>query len=170
MVKGIERDIGEIEGLEIEQRLGRLDGAGLRFGLVVARFNDGLTDELARQAVGALEACGTVLKAVELVRVPGAYEVPVVLEKMAASGQYDGLIALGVVVEGETQHAQMIIDTTGKMLLEISCRHGVPVINEIVGARSWEQAEARCLGGEQSRGWYAGLAAVETAQVLRRVR
>jgi 6,7-dimethyl-8-ribityllumazine synthase len=168
-VKGIERDISQIEGLAVEQRLGRLDGSGLRFGLVVARFNDGLTDELARQAVGALEACGTALKAVELVRVPGAYEVPVVLEKMAASGQYDGLIALGVVVEGETQHAQMIIDTTGAAFLDTACRHDIAVINEIVGARTWEQAEARCLGVESSRGWYAGLAAVETARVLRLV-
>jgi 6,7-dimethyl-8-ribityllumazine synthase len=88
---------------------------------------------------------------------------------MAAGGSYDALIVLGVVVEGETQHAQMIIDTTGQSILDISCRHRIPVINEIVGVRSWEQAEARCLGGENTRGWYAAEAAIETARVYRQL-
>ena len=97
----------------MHQRIGTLNGSGLRFGLVVARFNDQLTDVLAQEAIRALEACGVKSKQIELVRVPGAYEVPVLIEKMAAGGKFDALIALGVVVEGETQHAQMIIDTTG---------------------------------------------------------
>jgi 6,7-dimethyl-8-ribityllumazine synthase len=168
-VKGIQEKIAPITDLEVRQRIGKLDGSGLCFGLVVARFNDQLTDTLAREAVRALEACGVKLKQIELVRVPGAYEVPVVIEKMAASEKFDALIALGVVVEGETQHAQMIIDTTGAAFLDTACRHDIAVINEIVGARTWEQAEARCLGVESSRGWYAGLAAVETARVLRLV-
>ena len=106
---------------------------------------------------------------VDVVRVPGAYEIPVVAEKMASSGKYDALIVLGVVVEGETQHAQMIIDTTGQSILDISCRHRIPVINEIVGVRNWAQAEARCLGGENTRGWYAAEAAVETARVYKQL-
>mgnify|MGYP001188728838 FL=1 len=168
-MKGIQEKIAPIADLEVHQRIGKLDGSGLRFGLVVARFNDQLTDVLAREAVRALEACGVKSNQIELVRVPGAYEVPVVIEKMAAGGKFDALIALGVVVEGETQHAQMIIETTGASFLETACRHDIAVINEIVGARTWEQAEVRCLAGQSSRGWYAGLAAVETAQVLRLV-
>lgn len=166
-MKGIQEKVAPIADVEVHQRIGTLNGSGLRFGLVVARFNDQLTDVLAREAICALEACGVKSKQVELVRVPGAYEVPVLIEKMAACGKFDALIALGVVVEGETQHAQMIIDTTGASFLEIACRHDIPVINEIVGARSWEQAVERCRAGDKSRGWYAGLAAVETAQVLR---
>ena len=104
-----------------------------------------------------------------MVRVPGAYEIPVIAEKMAASKRYDALIVLGVVVEGETQHAQMIIDTTGQSVLDIACRHQIPIINEIVGVRSWAQAEARCLGGEDTRGWYAAEAAIETARVQRKL-
>jgi 6,7-dimethyl-8-ribityllumazine synthase len=90
-----------------------------------------------------------------------------VTEKMAAAGRYDALIVLGVVVEGETQHAQMIIDTTGQSILDIACKHQIPVINEIVGVRTWAQAETRCLGGENTRGWYAAEAAIETARVYK---
>lgn len=169
MGKGIEKNIGEITGVEANQVLGNLDASGMRFGIVVSRFNDGLTSELARSACRCLEKNGAKRETIDVVRVPGAYEIPVVADKMAASGRYDALIVLGVVVEGETQHAQMIIDTTGQSILDISCRHGLPVINEIVGVRNWEQAEARCLGGENTRGWYAAEAAIETARVYKQI-
>ena len=169
MGKGISKSIDPIGGIGANQVLGDLDASGMRFGIVVARFNDELTDELARSACRCLEKNGAKRETIDVVRVPGAYEVPVIAEKMAASGNYDALIVLGVVVEGETQHAQMIIDTTGQTVLDIACRHGIPVINEIVGVRPWAQAEARCLGGENTRGWYAAEAAVETARVHRKL-
>lgn len=169
MGKGISKTIDPIGGIGARQVLGDLDAAGMRFGIVVARFNDQLTDELARSAYQCLEKNGAKRETIDVVRVPGAYEIPVIAEKMAASKRYDALIVLGVVVEGETQHAQMIIDTTGQSLLDIACRHGIPVINEIVGVRTWEQAEARCLGGENTRGWYAAEAAIETARVHRKL-
>jgi 6,7-dimethyl-8-ribityllumazine synthase len=169
MGKGIEHRIERIEGLDAGQILGSLDASGMRFGIVVSRFNDELTDELARSAFRCLKKNGAKPGTVDVVRVPGAYEIPAVAEKMAASGRYDALIVLGVVVEGETQHAQMIIDTTGQSILDISCRHRVPVVNEIVGVRSWAQAEARCLGGENTRGWYAAEAAIETARVYKQI-
>ena len=168
-MKGIQEKVAPIGDIEVHQSIGTLDGLGLRFGLVVARFNNQYTDVLAQEAIRALEVCGVKSKQIELVRVPGAYEVPVLIEKMAAGGKFDALIALGLVVEGETQHAQMIIDTTGASFLETACRHDIPVINEIVGVHTWEQADERCRAGETSRGWYAGLAAVETARVLRQV-
>lgn len=169
MGKGIRNQIDPIGGVDARQVLGTTDAEGLRFGIVVSRFNSELTDELARSACACLIRCGARPGTTDLVRVPGAYEIPVVAEKMAASGKYDALIVLGVVVEGETQHAQMIIDATGQSILDISCRHQLPVINEIVGVRTWAQAEARCLGGEDSRGWYAAEAAVETARVCRQL-
>jgi len=169
MGKGISKEIEPIGGIGARQIVGSLDAAGMRFGIVVARFNDELTTELARSAYQCLEKYGTKTETIDLVRVPGAYEVPVIAEKMAASGNYNALIVLGVVVEGETQHAQMIIDTTGQTILDISCRHHIPVINEIVGVRTWAQAEARCLGGENTRGWYAAEAAIETARVYKQL-
>ncbi|MDH3982441.1 MAG: 6,7-dimethyl-8-ribityllumazine synthase [Kiritimatiellaceae bacterium] len=169
MGKGISKSIDPIEGISANQVLGNLDASGMRFGVVVARFNDELTDQLACSAFQCLEKNGAKPEAIDVVRVPGAYEVPVIAEKMAASKRYDALIVLGVVVEGETQHAQMIIDTTGQTILDIACKHGTPIINEIVGARTWAQAEARCLGGENTRGWYAAEAAIETTRVYRQL-
>ncbi len=169
MGKGISKSINPIGGIDAKQILGNLDASGMRFGIVVARFNDELTDELARSAVDCLVGNGAKSETIDVVRIPGAYEIPVVADKLAASGNYSALIVLGVVVEGETQHAQMIIDTTGQSILDISCRHNIPVINEIVGVRTWAQAEARCLGGENTRGWYAAEAAIETARVYQQL-
>jgi 6,7-dimethyl-8-ribityllumazine synthase len=169
MGKGISNEISKIGGIGGRQIVGALDAAGMRFGIVVSRFNDELTDALAASAYQCLEKYGAKPETIDVVRVPGAYEIPVVAEKMAASRRYDALIVLGVVVEGETQHAQMIIDTTGQSILDIACRHQIPVINEIVGVRNWAQAEARCLGGENTRGWYAAEAAIETARVYKQI-
>ncbi len=163
------RSVDAIKGIEARQITGSLDASGLRFGVVVSRFNGELTDALARCVTEVLQQHGAPPETIDLVRVPGAYEIPVAAEKMAASKRYDALIALGVVIEGETQHAQMIIDTTGRSMLDIACRHRLPVINGIVGARSRVQAEVRCLGGENTRGWHAGLAAIEAAHAVRQV-
>ncbi len=169
MGKGISKSINPIGGIGANQVLGNLDASGMRFGIVVSRFNDGLTDELCRSAVQCLEKNGAKPETIDVVRVPGAYEIPMVANKLASTGNYSALIVLGVVVEGETQHAQMIIDATGQSILDLSCRHNVPVINEIVGVRTWAQAEARCLGGENTRGWYAAEAAIETARICQQL-
>ncbi len=169
MGKGIKNEIEPIGGIGAHQVLGNLDASGMRFGIVVSRFNDELTNELCRSAYHCLERNGAKPGTIDVVRVPGAYEIPVVVDKLASSGNYSALIVLGVVVEGETQHAQMIIDTTGQSILDISCRQKVPIINEIVGVRTWAQAEARCLGGENTRGWYAAEAAIETARVYQQL-
>jgi 6,7-dimethyl-8-ribityllumazine synthase len=169
MGKGILNQMQPIPDLTAHQVVGALDASGMRFAVVVSRFNQELTFELCRSATACLLEKGASSETIDVFQVPGAYEIPAVLEKLATSGRYNALIALGVVVEGETQHAQMIIDTTGQTILDISCRHQLPVINEIVGVRTWEQAEARCLGGKNTRGWYAAEAAIETAQLYRQL-
>jgi 6,7-dimethyl-8-ribityllumazine synthase len=147
-----------------------LDASGLKFAIVVSRFNSELTDQLAADAFQCLEENGANVPDIGTFQVPGAYEIPVVINELAKSGKYDALIALGVVVEGETPHAQMIGDSTGIALLDIVREHGVPVINEIVGTRNWEQAVARCTRSRTSRGWYAAEAAIETANVLKTIK
>lgn len=147
-----------------------LDASELRVAIVVSRFNEELTGQLANDAFQCLEKNGANVPNIGTFQVPGAYEIPVVANQLAASGKYDALIVLGVVVEGETQHAQMIIDTTGQSILDISCRYNIPVINEIVGVRTWEQAVARCSSSQESRGWYAAEAAIETANILKQIK
>lgn len=148
----------------------QFDASGLRFALVVSRFNEELTKQLADDALQCLEEKGVSRSDLGVFQVSGAYEIPVVINELAKSGKYDALIALGVVVEGETPHAQMIGDSTGIALLDIAREYGVPVINEIVGTRNWEQAVARCTRGRTSRGWYAAEAAIETAMVLKTIK
>jgi len=147
-----------------------LDAGGLKFAIVVSRFNEELTQQLADDAFQCLEENGAEVSDIGIFHVPGAYEIPVVINELAKRGKYDALIALGVVVEGETPHAQMIGESTGIALLDIARKHGVPVINEIVGTRNWEQAVARCTRSRTSRGWYAAEAAIETANVLRKIK
>ncbi len=147
-----------------------LDASELRVAIVVSRFNSELTDQLAADAFQCLEGNGAKGSDIEIFHVPGAYEIPVVINELAKSGKYDALIALGVVVEGETQHAQMIGESTGIVLLDIACQYSVPVINEIVGTRNWDQAVARCTSGRTSRGWYAAEAAIETANILKIIK
>jgi len=147
-----------------------LDASELRVAIVVSRFNEELTSQLANDAFQCLEKNGANVPNIGTFHVPGAYEIPVIANELAKSGKFDAIIALGVVVEGETPHAQMIGDSTGIALLDIAREHGVPVINEIVGTRNWEQAVARCTSSETSRGWYAAEAAIETANILKTIR
>lgn len=162
--KGIDANIQLPELGAVRQTCGDLEGAGLRVGLVVSRFNTELTHALATSAVSALRACGVADADLQVLWVPGAFEIPAVIEQLAQTGRFDALIALGVVVQGETRHAEMIDQQVARGLMDTAKAHGLPVIHEVVGAYSIEQAEARCLGGEGSRGWYAGLAAVETVR------
>ncbi len=147
-----------------------LDASKLRFAIVVSRFNKELTNQLAQDTFRCLEKNGAKNSSIKTFHVPGAYEIPVVASALAKWNRFDAIIALGVVIKGETQHAQMIGDSTGIALLNIACKHGIPVINEIVGTRTWEQAVARCSSSETSRGWYAAEAAIETANVLKRAK
>lgn len=147
-----------------------LDANGLKFAIVVSHFNSELTDQLAADAFQCLEENGANVPTIGTFQVPGAYEIPVVVNELAKSGNYNAIIALGVVVEGETPHAQMIGDSTGIALLDIARKYGVPVINEIVGTRNWEQAVARCTRSRTSRGWYAAEAAIETATILKMIK
>ncbi|MBM4152510.1 MAG: 6,7-dimethyl-8-ribityllumazine synthase [Kiritimatiellaceae bacterium] len=148
----------------------QLNAQGFKFALVVSRFNVELTDQLSADAVQCLKERGASPADIVVVQVPGAYEIPVVINELAKKGLYDAIIALGVVVEGETPHAQMIGDSTGIALLDIARECGVPVINEIVGTRNWSQAVARCSRSRTSRGWYAAEAAVEMAQVMKTIK
>ena len=103
-------------------------------------------------------------------RVPGAYEIPPVAEQLAQSGKCDAILAIGTVIEGETPHATLINQSIAQGLSDMSIRHGLPIIDCVVAVNTVEQAEARCLTGTESRGWYAGMAAAETAEVYHQLR
>ena len=153
-------------GLEgVQQRLGSLDGRGLTCGIVASRFNTELTHGLLGAAVRVLTECGMARQDIVVAWVPGAFEIPTLLEVMARQGTFHALIALGAVLEGETPHAQAINRGITGHFISIARTYRIPVVDGVVCAATFEQAEARCRPGGGNRGAYAARAAIEMARV-----
>ena len=145
---------------------GALSAKGLRIGIVVSRFNSFLTEQLVKGAVDAFVRMGGDEKNLTLVRVPGAYEIPIVAKRMAQK-RLDAVIALGAVVQGATAHADLINQATAKSFCEISVETGVPVLDGIVAAENLEQAVERCGTKQGNKGFSAMQSAIEMAGVLK---
>ena len=147
---------------------GNLSAKGMKIALVVSRFNSFLTEQLVKGAVDAFTRLGGAEKDLKLVRVPGAYELPLAAKKLAAS-KVDAVVALGAVVRGATPHADLINETTARAFSEISLESGVPVVDGVVSADNLEQAVERCGTKQGNKGFSAMFAAVEMADVLKRI-
>jgi len=154
----------------IRQITGAPDGQQVKCALVVSRFNTELTALLARYAVQALLEHGVKKTDITLIWVPGAYEIPSIAAELARNGHYDAILALGVVIQGETQHAALINEHIASALGRIAMDYSLPVIYEVISAGSLAQAEERCAGEKNSRGWYAALAALEMVKVFKSIR
>ena len=148
---------------------GALTANGLKIALVVSRFNSFLTEQLVKGAVDAFVRLGGDEKDLTLVRVPGAYELPVAVQKLARRKGTDAVVALGAVVRGATAHADLINETTARAFSQISLETGVPVADGVVSADSLEQAVERCGTKQGNKGFSAMQAAIETANVLKLV-
>ncbi len=148
---------------------GDLQAKGLKFGIAVSRFNDLFTKSLLGGAVDGLTRHGADEKDLTVVWVPGAFELPVVLKKLAASGRFDALIALGVVIQGATGHAEIINKEVAAACSRIASETGVPVIDGVIGAQSIEQAMERSGTKQGNRGWTAAESAIEMAVVMKKL-
>ena len=143
-----------------------LNAEGRRFAVVVSRFNDFLTKQLVSGAVDCIIRHGGSDDDITVVWVPGANEVPQAVQKLAASGDFDAVVALGAVVQGATPHADLINTQVSKALSSIALQIGVPVVNGVVCAGNLEQAIERCGTKAGNKGWNAALAAVEMANLM----
>ena len=152
----------------MKEVVGALNAKGMKIALVVSRFNSFLTEQLVKGAVDAFVRLGGDEKGLTLVRVPGAYEIPVVAKRLAKA-KFDAVIALGAVVQGATAHADLINQATAKSFCEISVETGVPVIDGIVAAENLEQAVERCGTKQGNKGFSAMQAAVEMVNVVKKV-
>ncbi len=148
---------------------GALEAKGLRIGIVVSRFNSFLTEQLLKGAVDAFVRMGGDEKNLTLVRVPGAYEIPLVAKRLTAM-KFDAVIALGAVVQGATAHADLINQATAKAFSEISVETGVPVLDGIVAAENLEQAVERCGTKQGNKGFSAMQSAIEMVNVMKKMR
>lgn len=149
----------------VRMRHGGENGAGLRVGIAAARFNIRLTRSLVEGAVETLLAQGVSPADIEVVWVPGSFELPLALQRLAQSARFDALIPCGVVLEGATRHASLIMQALAQAWVRLALDLNCPVIDAVVSAHTPEQAEARCLGGD-NRGRYAARAALEVATLF----
>lgn len=149
---------------------GSLSAAGSRFGIVVSRFNSFITDRLLSAATDALERGGAENKDVDVVHVPGAFELPLAAKKLAATGKYDALIAIGCILRGETSHYDYVCSETARGLQLAQMDTGLPVIFCVLTCDTLEQAIDRAGLKGGNKGFEAGLTAMEMAQLSRKLR
>ena len=148
---------------------GALDAAGLRFGIVVARFNIEITQGLLDGALVALERAGAADDAVSVWWVPGAFELPVVAKRLADSGKVDAVICLGAVVRGDTAHFDFVAGGATQGLVQAAVTTGVPVIFGVLTVDTQQQARDRIGGKEGHKGEEAADTAIETARLLQQI-
>jgi 6,7-dimethyl-8-ribityllumazine synthase len=142
----------------------------LRFGIVVSRFNSFITDRLLAAAVDALDRAGAANEDVDVIRVPGAFELPLAAKKLAAAGRYDALVAIGCILRGETAHYDYVCSETARGLQLAQMDTGLPIIFCVLTCDTLEQAIDRAGLKGGNKGFEAGLAAVEMAQLSRKLR
>jgi 6,7-dimethyl-8-ribityllumazine synthase len=157
------------EKLQPERMDGQLTAEGLRFGIVVSRFNSFITERLLAAAVDALERAGAGSADVTVVHVPGAFELPLMAKKLAATGEYDALIAVGCVIRGETSHYDYVCSETSRGLQLAQMDTGVPVLFCVLTCDTLEQAIDRAGLKGGNKGFEAGLAAVEMGHLSRKL-
>lgn len=147
-----------------------LDGTGRRFGIVATRFHGAVVDRLLAGAEAALAAHGVAPADVEVVRVPGAWEIPVALDALARRGGFSALIALGVLIRGGTLHFEVIANECSRGICEVALRRELPVTFGVLTCETMAQAEARAGGAEGNKGEEAALAALEMAGLVAGLR
>lgn len=145
---------------------GQLIGGGKRFGIVVSRFNSFITERLLEGALDGLRRHGAEEDHITVVRVPGSFEIPLALKKMAVTKQYDALIALSAIIRGATPHFDFVAAEASKGVAMVSLETGVPIAFGILTANTIEQAVERAGTKSGNRGFDAALTAIEMANVV----
>src|SRR5215475_11300711 len=149
---------------------GQLDAKGLRFAIVMARFNSFITDRLLAGALDALGRCGCAEANIEIVKTPGSWEMPLVAREVAMQKRHDALICLGAVIRGDTPHFDYVAGEAAKGLGQVAVQTGVPVAFGVLTCNTLEQAIDRAGAKGGNKGFDAAMTAVEMADLLRCVR
>jgi 6,7-dimethyl-8-ribityllumazine synthase len=150
----------------VPQKDTALDGKGLRIAMVQARFNTPVTDALMAHCSQELMALGVSERDIEHYSVPGALEIPVVLQALAENAKHDALIALGCIIRGETYHFELVANESGAGVTRVGLDHGIPIANAILTTEDMAQAVAR----QTDKGRDAARVAIEMALLLERLR
>jgi 6,7-dimethyl-8-ribityllumazine synthase len=148
---------------------GELQAKGLKFGIVISRFNDFITSKLLEGAKDALLRHGAKEDDIDVVRVPGSFEIPVVAKRMALKQVYNAIICLGTVIRGATPHFEYISAEVSKGIASASMETGVPIAFGVITCDTIEQAVERAGTKSGNKGWDAAITAIEMAQLLKKI-
>ncbi|TAN45711.1 MAG: 6,7-dimethyl-8-ribityllumazine synthase [Nitrospirae bacterium] len=148
---------------------GELQAKGLKFGIVVSRFNDFITSRLLEGALDALVRHGADEKDIEVVKVPGAFEVPLAAKKLASRGKLNAVICLGTVIRGATPHFDYVAAEVSKGVASASLDTGIPIAFGVITSDTIEQAVERAGTKAGNKGWDAAITAIEMAQVIKQL-
>jgi 6,7-dimethyl-8-ribityllumazine synthase len=148
---------------------GEPNGAGRRFAVAASRFNEEVTTKLVDGALECLVKHGVTLADVDVVWVPGAWELPSVVERLLASDRYDGIVCVGAVIRGETPHFDFVAGESSRGLSELQREFNIPIGFGLLTTDTDEQAEARAGGAHGNKGWDAALAALEMVDLFARL-
>ena len=148
---------------------GNILAKGMRFGIVASRFNDFIGSKLIEGAVDVLIRTGAGAKDIEIIKVPGAFEIPLAAKKMARSGRYDAIICTGAVIRGATPYSDHISSAVAKGVAKVALEAGIPVVFGVVTADTIEQAIERAGAKSGNRGYDAALCAVEMVDLFRQL-
>jgi 6,7-dimethyl-8-ribityllumazine synthase len=138
-----------------------------RFAIVQSRFNKTICEKLLKGAVDCLKENGIDSNKIDVMKVPGAFEIPVVADKLASQNKYDAIICIGAVIKGETAHFEYISSAAANGIMQAGLKHGVPVIFCVLTTYTEEQAIERAGEKENNKGWEAAQAAIEMAGLMR---
>ncbi|MBU1022835.1 6,7-dimethyl-8-ribityllumazine synthase [bacterium] len=148
---------------------GNLDGKGLKIAIVLSRFNDFITERLLSGALDGLKRHGVSLDDVAVSRTPGSFEIPLVAQKLAGSGNWDAVITLSAIIRGETPHFDLIAAELAKGVAKASTDTGVPIIFGVITADTLDQAINRAGAKSGNSGFKAAQAAIEMANLLKEI-
>ncbi len=148
---------------------GEVSGKGLRFCIVASRFNDFITARLIDGAVDALRRHGAEYENITIVRVPGSFEIPLTVKRLAEKGEYDAILALGTIIRGATPHFEYVASETAKGIAVASMDTGVPVAFGVITADTIEQAIERAGSKAGNKGWDAAITAMEMANLIKKI-
>jgi 6,7-dimethyl-8-ribityllumazine synthase len=148
---------------------GNVTAQGLKFGIIAARFNDFITGRLVEGALDGLQRHGASEGDIEIVKVPGAYEIPLAAKMLAQSKKYNAIICLGAVIRGATPHFEYVSAEVSKGIASVSLDSNVPVIFGVLTTDTIEQAIERAGTKSGNKGWDAALSAIEMANLMRQI-
>jgi 6,7-dimethyl-8-ribityllumazine synthase len=148
---------------------GELEAKGLKFCIVISRFNDFITTKLLDGAKDALLRHGATEDEIDVIRVPGSFEIPLVAKKMALKGTYNAIICLGTIIRGATPHFEYIASEVSKGIALASMETGLPIAFGIITSDTIEQAIERAGTKSGNKGWDAAITAIEMAQLLKKL-